>query len=127
MPFERGAGALDHTCVHDRIDDDARLLLRGLVPDAVFVSARTGEGIDELQRRIAELLPNPDVELTVVVPYDRGDLVSLLHDRGRIVETTYVEQGTRVHAFAPPEVATLVEPFVVEPSLDAGLTATDAR
>lgn len=116
----------------DLLDDDARLLLRGLVPDAVFVSAKTGEGIDELQRRIAELLPNPDVELTVVVPYDRGDLVSLLHDRGRIVETTYVEQGTRVHAFAPPEVATLVEPFVVEPfvvepSLDAGLTATDAR
>lgn len=111
----------------DLLDDDARLLLRGLVPDAVFVSAKTGEGIDELQRRIAELLPNPDVELTVVVPYDRGDLVSLLHDRGRIVETTYVEQGTRVHAFAPPEVATLVEPFVVEPFLDAGLTATDAR
>ncbi len=112
----------------DLLDDDARLLLRGLVPDAVFVSAKTGEGIDELQRRIAELLPNPDVELTVVVPYDRGDLVSLLHDRGRIVETTYVEKGTRVHAFAPPEVATLVEPFVVEPSLDAGLTtATDAR
>jgi GTP-binding protein HflX len=106
----------------DLLDDDARLLLRGLVPDAVFVSAKTGEGIDELQHRIAALLPNPDVELTVIVPYDRGDLVSLLHERGRIVETTYVEQGTRVHAFAPPEVATLVEPYVV-----TGTTATDAR
>ena len=106
----------------DLLDDDARLLLRGLVPDAVFVSAKTGEGIDELQRRIAELLPNPDVELTVIVPYDRGDLVSLLHDRGRIVETTYVEQGTRVRAFAPPEVATLVEPFAA-----TGLAVTDAR
>ncbi len=97
----------------DLLDDDARLLLRGLVPDAVFVSAKTGEGIDELQSRIAELLPNPDVELTVVVPYDRGELVSLLHERGRIVDTTYVEQGTRVHAFAPPEVAAVVEPFAV--------------
>ena len=105
----------------DLLDDDARLLLRGLVPDAVFVSAKTGEGIEELQHRIAELLPNPDVELTVVVPYDRGDLVSLLHERGRIVETTYVEQGTRVHAFAPPEVATLVEPYIVTdaPAADA--------
>ncbi|GAA1740186.1 GTPase HflX [Microcella frigidaquae] len=105
----------------DLLDDDARLLLRGLVPDAVFVSAKTGEGIEELQHRIAELLPNPDVELWVVVPYDRGDLVSLLHERGRIVETTYVEQGTRVHAFAPPEVATLVEPYVVTdaPAADA--------
>lgn len=97
----------------DLLDDDARLLLRGLVPDAVFVSAKTGEGIEELQHRIADLLPNPDVELTVVVPYDRGELVSLLHERGRVVETSYVEQGTRVHAFAPPEVATLVEPYAV--------------
>jgi GTP-binding protein HflX len=77
----------------------------------VFVSAKTGEGIDELRARIAELLPNPDVELTVVVPYDRGDLVSLLHERGRIIDTAYEENGTRVHCFAPPEIATLVEQF----------------
>ncbi|UTT62070.1 GTPase HflX [Microcella humidisoli] len=101
----------------DLLGDDARLLLRGLVPDAVFVSAKTGEGIDELQRRIAELLPNPEVELTVILPYDRGDLVSLLHERGRIIETSYVESGTRVHAFATPEVATLVEPFAVAEAL----------
>lgn len=96
----------------DLLDDDARLLLRGLAPQAVFVSAKTGEGIDELRARIAELLPNPDVELTVVVPYHRGDLVSLLHERGRIIDTAYEENGTRVHCFAPPEIATLVEQFI---------------
>jgi GTP-binding protein HflX len=96
----------------DLLDDDARLLLRGLAPQAVFVSAKTGEGIDELRARIAELLPNPDVELTVVVPYHRGDLVSLLHERGRIIDTAYEENGTRVLCFAPPEIATLVEQFI---------------
>ncbi|MDO9590427.1 MAG: GTPase HflX [Microcella sp.] len=100
----------------DLLDDNARLLLRGLVPDAVFVSAKTGEGIDELQARIAAMLPNPEIELTVVVPYERGDLVSLLHERGRIISTDYVEAGTRVHAFATPEVATLVEQFTVLPA-----------
>lgn len=100
----------------DLLDDDARLLLRGLVPDAVFVSAKTGEGIDELQARIAAMLPNPEIELTVVVPYERGDLVSLLHERGRIISTEYVESGTRVHAFATPEIATLVEQFTVQPA-----------
>ena len=100
----------------DLLDDDARLLLRGLAPDAVFVSAKTGEGIDELQARIAALLPNPEIELTVVVPYERGDLVSLLHERGRIIATDYVESGTRVHAFATPEIATLVEQYTVQPA-----------
>ncbi len=98
----------------DLLDDDARLLVRGLAPDAVFVSAKTGEGIDELQARIAAMLPNPEIELTVVVPYERGDLVSLLHERGRIMSTEYVESGTRVHAFATPEIATLVEQFTVQ-------------
>jgi len=100
----------------DLLDDDARLLLRGLVADAVFVSAKTGEGVEELQHRIAAMLPNPDVELTIVIPYDRGELVSLLHDRGRIISTEYVEAGTRVHAFAPPEVATLVDEFSTQPT-----------
>ena len=100
----------------DLLDDDARLLLRGLVPDAVFVSAKTGEGIDELQERIAAMLPNPEIELTVVVPYERGDLVSLLHERGRIIDSSYVETGTRVHAYANPEIATLVEQFAVQPT-----------
>ncbi len=100
----------------DLLDDDARLLLRGLVPDAVFVSAKTGEGVDELQARIAAMLPNPEIELTVVVPYERGDLVSLLHERGRIISTEYVEAGTRVHAFATPEIATLVEQYTAQPT-----------
>jgi len=97
----------------DLLDDDARLLLRGLIPDAVFVSAKTGEGVDELLRRIAELLPDPSVEFVAVVPYDRGDLVSLLHERGRVLETAYDEAGTRVHALASPEIAALVEPYSV--------------
>ncbi|HEY6800520.1 MAG TPA: GTPase HflX, partial [Agromyces sp.] len=45
----------------DLVDDDRRLELRGLEPSAVFVSARTGEGIEELLEVIARTLPQPDV------------------------------------------------------------------
>jgi GTP-binding protein HflX len=79
-------------------DDDQRLLLRALEPTAIFVSARTGEGVAELQARIAELVPSPDVQVELLVPYDRGDVVASLHDRGRILSTEYVEGGTRVSA-----------------------------
>ena len=97
----------------DLLDDDARLVLRGLEPGAVFVSAKTGEGVDELRARIAELLPNPEVELRLVIPFDRGDLVALLHERGRVVETDYDEHGTRVHAFVNPQFTGPFEPFAV--------------
>ncbi len=82
----------------DLIDDDTRLVLRGLEPRAIFASARTGEGIDEILAAIGELLPDPSLEIELVVPYDRGDLISLLHEKGRVISTEYVEDGTLVNA-----------------------------
>src|SRR6185369_5964275 len=73
----------------DLIDDDTRLVLRGLEPRAIFASARTGEGIDEILAAISELLPDPSLEIELVVPYDRGDLISLLHEKGRVISTEY--------------------------------------
>jgi GTP-binding protein HflX len=82
----------------DLADDDQRLLIRGLEPDGIFVSARTGEGVEELLARIAALLPSPSVEVDLLVPYDRGDVVASLHDRAVIESTSYEEGGTRIHA-----------------------------
>jgi GTP-binding protein HflX len=89
----------------DLIDDDRRLVLRGLEPTALFASARTGEGMPELLERIAELLPQPNVELDLVVPYDRGDLVAFAHARARVLKTSYEEGGTRMRLLADERVA----------------------
>ncbi|UAJ78159.1 GTPase HflX [Leifsonia sp. ZF2019] len=97
----------------DLIGPDERLVLRGLEPGAIFASARTGEGIDEVLAAIARLLPDLSVEVRLVVPYDRGDLISALHERGRVLSTEYVEEGTRVHAKIMPEYAAVFEPFAV--------------
>jgi GTP-binding protein HflX len=100
----------------DLIDADQRLLLRGLEPDAVFVSARTGEGVEELQQRIADLLPAPEVEMTLLVPYDRGEVISRLHVQGRVLKTEYLEKGTRVKALVHPARVDALQPFVEQPS-----------
>lgn len=97
----------------DLIDDSQRLVLHGLVPDAVFVSARTGEGLDELKRRIDAALPVPDTEVTVVIPYDRGELVAEMHERNRVVETEYVESGTRVRAYVTEEMLSKLSAYMV--------------
>ncbi|MFZ4841086.1 GTPase HflX [Mycetocola saprophilus] len=95
----------------DLVSEEDRLVLLGLEPHAIFASARTGEGIEEILAKIAELLPSPSVELNLLVPYDRGDVISLLHRRGRVVTLDYEEEGTRVHAFASPEVAAGLDEF----------------
>jgi len=99
----------------DLIDQDARIVLRGLEPKSIFVSARTGEGVAELQERIAQLLPQPDVELELLVPYDRGEVVSFAHANARILDTEYVEEGTRVKLLAMEPVARQLESMLAEP------------
>lgn len=98
----------------DLIDDSQRMVLHGLAPDAVFVSARTGEGIEELRRRVDAALPVPDREVTVVVPYERGELVAELHERNRVLDTEYVEVGTRVHAYVTAEMRAKLEPYIAQ-------------
>ncbi|WBU38891.1 GTPase HflX [Homoserinibacter sp. YIM 151385] len=98
----------------DLLDEDARLLLRGLAPDAMFVSARTGEGVEALLDRIAELLPQPDTELELLVPYDRGDIVSAAHDGARVLETAYEEEGTRLSLLATAAQAARLQSMVDE-------------
>ena len=57
---------------------------------SVVVSARTGDGIDGLQAEIERLLPRHFREVRVMVPYDRGDLLSRAHDEGEVLT---VEHG----------------------------------
>jgi GTP-binding protein HflX len=82
----------------DLVSEDEQVRLRGLIPGSLLVSARTGSGMDELEAKIAELLPRPDVEFEGVIPYDRGDLVSRTHLAGKVLDIEYVEEGTRLRA-----------------------------
>jgi len=82
----------------DLVDEDEQVRLRGLVPGSILVSARTGLGIEALERAIASGLPRPDVEFRGVIPYHRGDLISRAHLAGKVLETEYLEQGTRIVA-----------------------------
>lgn len=95
----------------DLLTDDERLLLRGLEPKALFVSSRTGEGIDELRAAIEAALPLPEVEVRAVVPYDRGDLVSAAHATGHIVSQSHEPEGTALHAYVSPRLAAELAPF----------------
>ena len=83
--------------------------LRTGLPGAVAVSARTGEGIEELRARIEQMLPHPQVSIDVVVPYCRGDLVSRIHAEGEIDTIDYVETGTHVVARVGAALAAEIE------------------
>ena len=78
-------------------------------PHAVLVSAHTGEGIDELLSAIEADLPRPATHVDVVVPYARGDLLSLVHETGEIELLDHVAEGSHVIARVPKDLAHQLE------------------
>jgi len=96
----------------DAADPETLLRLKRLDPDGLLVSATTGTGLAELRAEIERRLPSPDLELTVLVPYTRGDLVARVHDSAEVLATEHVPDGTRVRARVTPELAAVLEPFV---------------
>jgi GTP-binding protein HflX len=85
--------------------------LRRREPHSIVVSARTGQGLDELRTVIARELPRPAVAVDVLVPYERGDLVSRLHDEGHGVDQEHVAEGTRVRARVSEALAAELSPY----------------
>jgi GTP-binding protein HflX len=85
--------------------------LRRALPDAVFVSAHTGDGLDRLRSRMAELVEPTDTTVDVTIPYERGDLVARMHADGRVDATEHTADGTRVKARVPAPLAASLREF----------------
>ncbi|MGV9714169.1 GTPase HflX [Gordonia sp. NPDC003424] len=97
----------------DAIDGHRMTELRAAFPGAVFVSARTGEGLPELFDRIREFIGQSDVELTIDVPYTRGDLVSRIHEEGEVLSADHTADGTRMTVRVPRSFAGQLEGLAV--------------
>lgn len=95
----------------DAADDLALAQLRRALPDAVFVSAHTGDGLGRLQQRMAELIASTDAVVDVTIPYDRGDLVNKVHADGRVDATEHTAEGTRIKARVPIPLAASLSEF----------------
>lgn len=72
--------------------------LRAELPEAIYVSAKTGEGMAELVTAIAQLLADKSPALEFALPGDRHDLVALLHRTGRILSEAYEDGRILVSA-----------------------------
>jgi GTP-binding protein HflX len=66
----------------DVVDPLARRRLANRHPDAVQVSARTGEGLDLLKQRVAEFFADRFVDVRLLLPHDSGSTLSALYESG---------------------------------------------
>ena len=86
----------------DRLDAEEQRAVRNRHPDAVTTSALTGDGLDELRDRLVAFAASLLTPIEVLVPYDRGAIVSTIYTVGRDVEAEAGPDGTMIRALVPP-------------------------
>lgn len=105
---EIGAGEVPRLLVLnkiDRLDADERHALAHRHPDALKVSALTGEGLDDLRAALADAARDRLVAVDVTIPFRLSALVSDVYTAGREVEREDTAEGTRIRALMPPAAA----------------------
>ena len=92
--------------------------MRQREPNHVIVSARTGEGIDELKQKIADTIPRPSLEVKLLIPYNHGEVISRLHAwDAEIKSTAFVSDGTFVTALVREDVAAELSDYAIDGEL----------
>ena len=97
----------------DRLDDDRRRELSYRHPEAVQVSATTGEGLDGLSEAIEAKFLSSLRRMDLLVPYEEGSRLSELHDVAGDMEREDTPAGVRVRARVPAGAAARFERFSV--------------
>ena len=83
--------------------------------NSVAISALTGEGIPELMASIEDVLTEELVHVALLLPYQRGDLLGLFHQRGVIEREEHGSDGTRVWGKLPARLAPRFQAYAWPP------------
>lgn len=111
---EIGTAAKPQLIVYNKADrlDAATQRRLASVPGSVLISAADGVGLDHLLERVGEVASHGDRTMTLLVPYERGDMVRTAHEHTRILAEEHTPDGTRLMVVAPAEMRARFEPFI---------------
>lgn len=114
---EIGAGDRPSVTVYnkaDLLDSHELAVLRARMPQAVFFSAQTGLGLEDLLTRLSAEAAAHDRLVSAEVPYREGALMKLVREQGQVISEEYLEDRIRVIAKVPERVAARLARYAVE-------------
>ena len=112
---EIGAAEIPILTVYNKIDllssDEFEEIKRLAEPNSVFISALTGDGLGELAEAIAVGSYQTFVHVKVKLPYEEGRLVSLMHEKGHVIDIQHLEDGILVDGMLPRQLLAFFEEY----------------
>jgi GTPase len=112
---EIGEGGIPEVLALNKVDHvagSARARLARRFPGSVAVSALTGEGVDGLLQVVAEAVPHPPLQVTLLVPWGREDVTARLYREAEVLGTEANGEGTIVRALVGERELAAVREFV---------------
>ena len=110
-----GAGDKEQIVAYNKMDIAKSVPLDVSGHEAVYLSAKTGENVNVLVEKIREKIFGGRVEMTLLIPYQRGDITSYLCENAQIFSMEYEEEGTLLHGKLEREDALRYGSFAVDP------------
>ncbi len=114
---ELGAGDKRVLLVLNKVDlvDDARLMeLKREFPEALTISVKTGEGMENMLHRLHDFMIDRVVRLTLSIPLDRMDLVALAHQEGKVLSEDYETGMAEIQCVIPKHLESRFTKFSVK-------------
>jgi len=93
--------------------DGARRALEEF-PKAVAISARTGEGVDDLLKSVTQLLFENYVSVSLWLPYREGGLISMFHEQGHVEKVEHGEEGIQITGMIPQRLVARFSAYKVQ-------------
>jgi GTP-binding protein HflX len=84
-------------------------------PQAVAISARTGEGLDDLLNMLRSTLYETFTPINIRLPYQQGQLISLFHEFGQVEHSEHGRKGVLLHGRIPGRLVAQFKPWQVNP------------
>ena len=98
----------------DNVSDESVLReMRSKFPEAVFISVKTGEGLQELVSRISEFVADDLLTMELQIPQSRADLIARLHRETDIRHSEYIDNDVRLRVRITPKAAAAYSAFRV--------------
>jgi GTP-binding protein HflX len=81
--------------------------------NSVEISAATGFGIETLVQKIVELIESDVAELDLLIPYEKGNIVTYIHENGAITSKEYTEEGFRIKARIDKDKSGILKDYLI--------------
>lgn len=97
----------------DLLENDADIMPK---ENSVGISVLKNKGIDKLLEVIGDVAPGKKQEISVLIPYSEGALVSRLHETQKILSEEYTEVGTKIKLLADSTTYNNLKEYITEMS-----------